>query len=156
MALLCFVVLLLSASILTTGQSKAYENCTTKRSVLVNALFETGNNLHELDKAFYPQEGRSSYLEVNYKFQNSDGSVDDDCKVTYIWAVGGFLFLQPPEIFMLTSLFFSLPANDVSEVNLVLPYECRDLVETNSSCQCNSSSSSQLEMLTHQVGMYTR
>lgn len=58
----------------------------------------------------------------------------------YVWAVGGALFFQPPQIFRLTALLFSNQANDLEFLNLELPYQCRQLVSvSNGSCSCKSN-----------------
>lgn len=130
----CFILLFASCS---KGQ---YENCSTNRTVLENAFFETGTNLNELDHVFFPLRTESSkFAIVNYTFLDANGIADDNCTVTYIWAVGDALFLQPPQIFQLTSLLFSNPANDLKKLSLQLPYHCQQLVSTDKGCSCRKN-----------------
>ena len=148
---------------LSAGQNvSSYEDCAKKRNILLNALFETDGNLFELDRVFFPTRiPTSRYIRVKYTFLDSDDIDLDEgnCSVTYIWAVGGFLFIQPPKVFQFTSLLFSTPANDLESLNLTLPSECRPLVmnETNN-CTClkknkndNGKNDNALVRLTQQV-----
>ena len=128
-----------------------YTNCGTKRSVLLKALFETDGNLYELDRIFLPARiPTSRYIKVNYTFLNSDNTEEGNCSVTYIWAIGGFLLLQPPKVFQFTSLLFSTPANNLEYLNLKLPFECQELVKENG-CTCKGSTSNALDRMTQQV-----
>ncbi len=143
MAFFCYLVVLCMPLLIFAGLSEeasAYENCATQRLALLHALFKTGDNLNRLDEAFYPpKDGLTRYIRVNYDFLNSNGSNDGNCSVSYRWAVGAFLFIQPPELFTYTSLFFSIPSNNVESVTLTLPYECRELVHYNEECSCSKS-----------------
>ena len=135
--------------LLLLGFSSAqYENCTTRLSVLERALYETDSNERSLNEAFFPPgQETSRYIKVTYKFLTDDG-----CEVSYIWSIGGFLLIQPPSVFRFTSLFFSVPANDLTEVNLSLPSQCRLLASEGEDCRCNNSEESKnLDILTQQV-----
>ena len=146
MAYLMLVLLLVNS---IHAKNNSFEECATKRSTLLTALFETENNLNQLDEVFYPNDQLPSrFIVVNYHFQDSDGMLTDNCSVSYFWASGGFLLIQPPKIFLFTSLFFSYPENDLTGVDLVLPFECRPLVEKEGRCSCNSPI---LDRLTQQV-----
>ena len=128
----------------------AQSNCSTERSALLKALYSTAGNSNEMDRVFYPERQLPSrFITVNYDFLNDDG-FKDNCTVTYYWASGGFLFVQPPKIFVFTSLLFSYPANDLIYLNLTLPSECRDLVSVNENGTC-SCKSPILDRLTQQV-----
>ncbi len=134
-----------------------YENCTVKLSVLEKALYETDSNERSLNKAFFPpRQETSRYITVTYRFltDDKDGSYDD-CYVSYIWTIGGFLIIQPPNIFKFTSLLFSTPANDVDELTLTLPSQCRELAGIGDKCSCDSQKnhSLNLDILSQQVSM---
>lgn len=143
-------LLLLGFTVGVSGTN--FSDCSTKLSTLELALFETGNNLFELTQVFYPPSTRTSkYIRVTYVFLEHDGiNEDQDCNVTYIWAVGGFLFFQPPTLFQYNSLFFNYPNNNLTDVPLVLPAECRPLIEVDGECSCRRDSR-MLDVLTHQV-----
>ena len=132
-----------------------FEDCGTQLSVLETALYETGDNLLQLNRVFYPPSMRTSrFIRVTYIFNETGG--DDGCNVTYIWAIGGFLFFQPPTLFQLTSLFFNYPNNNLSDIYLKLPHECRALVQPNAStsvCSCSHDTES-LDILTQQVHVF--
>ena len=148
---LVFLLLVKCISASAVTMNSSYAGCATKRPVLLRALFETGDNLIELDRIFYPERDLPSrFITVNYHFLDSDGS-KDDCEVTYYWASGGFLLLQPPTIFIYTSLLFSHPANTLTDMNLALPYDCRELVMNvteDGNCSCINPV---LDRLTQQV-----
>ena len=158
MFVLCFFVMLTSFSgahsvyyELDTQDSK-YAECGTKKSVLLQALFETGDNMFQLGSVFFPaRQSTSRYIQVNYFFNGTN------CNVTYYWALGAFLLVQPPTIFQFTSLLFSTPANNLTNLNLTLPRECLSLVdynEDNDSCKCISNDTI-LTRFTEQVTMHT-
>lgn len=153
MALFSLLVLLhLTATFAASEDS--FEECAMKRNVLLRALYETGNNLNELDKAFYPAgQLPAQFVQVNYIFNNTG---IDNCTVSYFWASGGFLLIQPPRIFQFTSLFFwffSNPGNNSLNITLTLPGECLDLIKyENESCSCPAEEHTALERLTQQVG----
>lgn len=128
-------------------------------SELECALYTTDSNEKKLNQAFFPPRKETSrYIRVIYDFKanpNSDYSdVFQQCNVTYVWAVGGFLLIQPPTIFQLTSLLFSYPANDIYDVHLTLPEQCLELVHydpINKTCSCQAMEDQNLDILTQQV-----
>ena len=137
-----------------------YSDCPNKLSVLEQILFEYDNNELELNKAFFPpRQPTSRYIMVQYTFENF--SEPNPCTVNYTWSVGGFLLIQPPSLFQFSSLLFSVPVNDVYSIELVLPNQCRPLVQNISSgkCSCSSNTNSTsvsmkkvtLDILTQQV-----
>ena len=145
-----FSVFVLGFLFLLGFSSAQYENCTTRLSVLERALYETDSNERSLNEAFFPPgQETSRYIKVTYKFL-TDGGFYDGCQVSYIWAIGGFLLIQPPSVFRFTSLFFSNNANNLTEVNLTLPSQCRLLASDNCTCS-KSEESKNLDILTQQV-----
>lgn len=146
-----FVVLLLLQFACFSSAQEDYTDCHTQKSVLLKALFNIENNRNELDRVFFPARVETSrYIKVTYVFLESDGS-PGTCNVTYFWAIGGFLLMQPPSIFRLTSLLFNNPANDLMELSLMLPYECRKLIEEdNEVCMCPNYTTA-LSRMTQQV-----
>ena len=130
-----------------------YKDCATKMSTLERALYETEGNIFQFNIVFYPPSMRTTrFIRVVYTFLNELGE-DDGCNVTYIWAIGGFLFFQPPVLFMYNSLFFNYPNNNLTYINLKLPFECRSLIqadEAEDECSCVGNSQ-RLEVLTQQV-----
>ena len=127
----------------------------TLLSELECALYTTDSNERKLNQAFFPpRKATSRYIRVNYDFKVHPNSkyydTERECNVTYIWAVGGFLLIQPPTIFQLTSLLFSYPANNIEDVNLTLPIECRQLINS-TDCSCGRREGQNLDILTQQV-----
>ena len=142
------VLCLLPVSV--SSENKSYVGCDKKRDVLLRALFETEDNLNQLDSVFYPQRHiPTRFLTVNYQFLDINGS-KDNCMVSYFWAVGGFLFIQPPTIFWFASLLSNYDVNELRGLNLTLPHECRGLVNITDEGNCSCGSSS-LDRLTQQV-----
>lgn len=156
---LIFAVLSVSAS----AKKNESASCNTLNS-LADALFHTRDNIFRLAQVFYPpRELSTTYLQVRYNFENEDGEIEEDengeisdCSVTYLWALGGFLLIQPPSIFQFTSLFFYQKSGKRNSVTLTLPHDCRHLVNVSNSgsgCMCNEEENV-LDILTHQVRKY--
>ena len=140
------------------GASAAnFSDCPTSLTTLEEALYRTGDNLLQLNRIFFPSSTRSSrFIRVVYSFQdNPDILEDDNChNVSLIWAIGSYLFFQPPRVFYFTSLFFNYPNNDFHDLQLVLPSECKPLIfsEENGECTCKGEVRHiMLDVLTQQV-----
>lgn len=150
---LCVAILLASFITSLAAATSGYGDCGTKLSTLESALYETGDNLYHLNSIFYPPSERTSrFIRVIYTFLNESGHVDG-CNISYIWAIGGFLFFQPPTLFQVNSLFFNYPNNKLTTLFLKLPHECRPLIHANAShpkCSCLHDSE-KLDILTQQV-----
>ena len=154
---LAILLLLVFSAKLCIGED--YKDCSTNKSTLLKALFDTADNLFQLDTAFASpgeDDHTSRYIKVIYSFADKDGNFDNKCTVTYIWAIGAFLLIHPPEIFQYTSLYFSTPANDQDNIILKLPYNCRGLINNiiTDTCICyraNKKSSKRLLVVTNQV-----
>ena len=145
-ALLCVLV-----SIVVLGDAR---NCTTSLYELEKKLYEGLHNEVELNRAFFPQQERTSrYIRVEYIFEGSE--LENDCKVIYYWSIGGFLLLQPPSAFRFTSLYFSNPANSVEFITIRFPEECLPLVynESTQSCSCEDEGDTLLDVLSHHVSI---
>ena len=124
------------------------------------ALFTTDENERKFNQAFFPpREDITRYIRVNYYFKadldpnETVFNVTQDCDVSYIWAVGGFLLIQPPSIFQWNSLMYSYPANDKHELNLTLSSTCRALVDIDGTCSCKGKDNNNLDILTQQVSV---
>ena len=166
MAFLKLVVITLALVSLTLGKNSSCEvsDCTLL-SQLECALLRTDENERKLNQAFFPPRKETTrYIRVHYEFKaeedidyySSDSLRDLDiyknCSAAYVWAIGGFLLIQPPGLFQLTSLLFSYPANDVDKLNLTLPLNCSRLINANAShCDCRNHSNNNLDILTQQV-----
>ena len=155
---LCFSIMLsfiLIFSLVAVAElASYYSDCPIRLSTLERALFQTEDNLFELNRIFFPPSKRPSrFIRVTYRFLDE---IDDQdgllCNVTYIWAIGSFLFFQPPRVFMFNSLFFNYPNNDLTDLPLVLPSECRPLIQSERDGECTCTADSQhLDVLTQQV-----
>ncbi len=149
-----WLILLVSATAFATDST--FEDCPTKYSALEEALYATGDNMFELNRVFYPPSmPPTRFIKVRYTFLNEAGD-DDGCTVTYLWAIGIILFFQPPILFAHNSLYFNYPNNNLTSVDLQLPYECRPLINVNMSSSSNEmcsciSDSQKLDILTQQV-----
>ena len=127
-----------------------FSRCANDLGALEEALFQTGSNLFELNRIFFPPSLLPTrFVRVEYSFMNP--SNNQDCNVTYIWAVGEVLFLQPPSLFKINSLFFYYPNNELTTLSLQLPIECIHLINgTDGQCTCRNDSH-MLDILTQQV-----
>ena len=139
--------------LLCAVSTTCYDDCDTNLSTLELALFETGNNLFELNRVFYPPSLLTTrFIKVNYTFEGRE--VDTCTNVTYIWAVGAVLFLQPPTLFKINSLFFYYPNNELATLHIELPIDCIRLINgTDGVCSCENDSH-MLDILTQQVQSY--
>ena len=145
-----------SFPITSAANQSNFSECSTQLDVLEDALFTTGDNIFELSRIFYPPSERTTrFIRVVYIFLDDEGE-ENGCNVTYFWAIGGFLLLQPPSLFRYNSLFFNYPNNDLTELDLKLPSACRPLIGADMSvreCSC-ANSSERLNILTQQVCSY--
>ncbi len=152
------IIILVLLSSLTTLSSANNEKCSTKFSELEKALYADERNLLNMENAFFPSLGQPSrFLKVQYIF--TDEYDEDDCRVTFFWSVGSFLFLQPPSVFTYTSLLFNFPSNMVENLTIVLPNTCRPLVINNNNnnsdyCTCDRERITFLDMLTRHVSYF--
>lgn len=131
------------------GEGKNLSDCAEKYNTLEWALLHTKNNKFELQNAFYPpREEPSIFVTVHYKFLDEDGT-NTTCEKTWLWSTIGFYLIQPPSIYQFMALFFN-PEPRVGIANILLPYECRDLVTwKNGSCSCVSNG--MLDIITQRV-----
>ena len=129
-----------------------FDDCAESLETLENALYDGKSNLLELHKVFFPPSSRPSrFTKVIYSFLNESKELDG-CNITYIWAIGVFLFIQPPSLFRLTSLNFIYPNNNFPPISLQLPHACRDLVMTSPDGECSCEGNhALLDILTQQV-----
>ena len=153
-ALLALVLMMHLLSTANCNNETNFTNCDKDITVLERALYSP-ENIKQLNRIFYPpRETTSRFIMVNYEFENTKNEfVDYNCNVTYIWAVGGFLLMQPPKIFQLTSLYFSTPANELTNVTLKLPRDCWHLAHNgsnNCTCMCENND---LDIITQQVSV---
>ena len=154
-----FVVICTLLAITSRSAAAAsYEDCATNIGTLQEALYDDdGYNIFQLQKTFYPTNARSSrFIRVTYSFFNESDELDG-CNATYVWAIGGVLFIHPPTIYKYTSLHFNYPNNDLEFLYIRLPYECRGLVNTSSDGECSCADSNAiLKALTQQVSIVMR
>ena len=155
--MLLFLAFTLIVTVRSTNSS--YEDCSTNFLTLQNALYDDeGLNTFKLSRVFQPPGSQAlQFIKLTYSFFNESNQLDG-CNVTYVWAIEKIVFFQPPKLFRFTSLQFYFPDNDVKDLYIQLPYECRGLVNTSGGdCSCADSFSLQLETLTQQVSssLYT-
>ncbi len=150
------VVVLLVCFPLSYSACNITENCALLKD-LECALYTTDSNERRLNQAFFPpRKATSRYIKVVYVFNVSevDTVAGDECNVTYIWSIGGFLLIQPPSIFQLTSLMFSYPTNTIDDITLYMPSPCHTVINTNTTgrnCSCANMENKNLDILTQQV-----
>ena len=149
-ALLLFFLLSLIAAV----NAGNYSDCSTSLTTLERALYETSDNIYQMNRIFFPPSTRPSrFIRVTYSFKGDNST---NCAVSYIWAIGIILFFQPPSVFKFNSLYFNYPNNDLTDLRLTLPNECRPLVSSgcNDECCCTNSTDDILSILTQQVCTY--
>ena len=140
--------------LLCTVSATRYSDCDSNLSTLEQALFETGRNLLELNRVFYPPSFlTTTFVRVNYAFIDHDEEniLDSYPNVTYIWAVGAVLFLQPPTLFKFNSLFFYYTIDERTKLSLQLPIECIGLINSSDGAHSRENDLHMLDILTQQV-----
>jgi len=142
----CFLLATLSYSrCYVSENTSVYYDCPKNLRTLEKALYETEENHINLIKTFYPS-GKPSPALVQVIFTFVDES---DCTLTYYWASGWFLLVEPPSVFRFASLFFSNEDYDKNDLKIYLPTECRPLA--GEECTCYSANGNVLDILTQQV-----
>ena len=141
------VILLSTLIALTEGQNTSYCN---DLKTLENALLQTGNNRVELLEAFYPpRQPQATFVTVHYKFQDAEGNIT--CIKTWFWSSVEFYLIQPPTVFVYTSLFFTIPQDRITTANITFKDDCQGLVTWNENGSCTCTSNSLLDILTQRV-----
>ena len=141
-------ILLYVLSMFTTLTHSQNTSCANDIKTLEKVLLQTDNNVMQLQEAFYaPRQPQATFVTVHYTFQ--DGSIT--CNKTWLWTSLEFYLIQPPSIFLLTSLFFTIPQDRITTANITFPNECRELVKWNENGTCNCTSNSMLDILTQRV-----
>ena len=154
----CIVVLLIVVSICSAESIIDDDLPCDSILSLAKALYNISGNLLNLTRIFYPpRQPPVQFVRVKYTFEKNETD-DSECDVTYLWAKGGFLLIQPPSVFRFTSLFFNFDENAKYDLQLTLPSTCRPLVYINSTsdnlnCSCHNQDEDLgiLDMVTHQV-----
>ena len=150
------IVSALSIPAIVKSEGSDVHNCATSLAKLEQALYDTGKNKLLLNQFFYKEH--EPYAKITYHFEDENGNLsqagEESCKVTYLWATGGFLLIQPPSVFTYTSLFFFHTRRTNFDLDLRLPFECRALVvdatADNETCSCTNRDNS-LDQLSQQV-----
>ena len=152
MDLLNFILFVLALLAISESCVAGDNNTCNSLKSLASALTSNDDNMQNLTQVFYPpRQPSAKIVKVIYYFEDEMGK-HDDCNVTYFWASGAFLLIQPPSIFQFTSLFFNHKvAGEETTLILTLPNACRHLVLHNTTCSCDQSNEGVLDLLTHQV-----
>ena len=142
------IAILLSVCSLAIVQGCNVGSCSLL-SELECALYTTGSNELRLNQVFLPPRAATSrFINVSYTFVNGKNKIL--CRVDFLWAISGFLVIQPPSIFELTSLFFSYQANKLEDLVITLPDVCQSHVGGDN-CSCLGKENNNLDILTQQV-----
>ena len=114
--------------VLADCSSDNFNNCATCYQTLANAIVDTADNKYEISRAFFPAENVASvHVKVTYRSESNQNS-----QITYFWVMGGFYVIQPLNVFIYRSLFFSPPTYRQESVTVMLPDQCfEDLAKSN-------------------------
>ena len=134
--------------------NRSFNNCATCYQTLANALINTGDNKYLLSETFFPIDGAPPVqVEVTYVSKTSNLT---NAKKWY-WLMGGYYLIQPLELLLYRSLFFSTPKWRERSVTLLLPEECfhtyEDELDFNESSADNDKF---FRILTQRVRSYCR
>ena len=125
-------------------------SCGNDFKTLEKALQTGNNNTFELMKAFYPpRQPQATFVTVHYTFLDVDGNIT--CQIKWLWTSMEFYLIQPPSIFQLMSLFFTIPRQRTTTARITLKDDCRELVTWNEDGSCSCTSNSLLDVLTQRV-----
>ena len=149
------VLAVVASMFFVLGSSAAqFSDCSENIITLETALYSSGKNIHQMSLVFFPPgSSPPRFVRITYRFFNESNELDD-CSVLYLWSQSAFLIFLPPEIFRWTSLNFFYPDNELDDLEIVLPYECRDLVNSSSSLNaesCTCDDRNLLDSLSQQV-----
>ena len=152
---LLIILILIVGNVGIITANEFLPNYTCNSIVDLGGALYKAKNLLSLTQVFYPpRKPPVQFVRVKYIFE-SNGTDNSKCNVTYLWAKGGFLLIQPPSVFRFTSLFFNFDENTKYDLQLTLPGTCRPLVYTDSTSDCSCHSKGDdfgiLDMVTHQV-----
>ena len=148
------VSILLLCKLTIMVEAVDYSDCTENIATLEHALYANGANVLQLNQVFSPPgSSPPRFVLVKYQFLNENNELDG-CNVTYVWSATAYLIFQPPLVFRWTSLNFFYPDNELDELSIILPYECRGLVNNSTlskNCTCDVENTALLDFLTQQV-----
>ena len=107
-----------------------YSDCGTNYTTLERALLDTGNNYYKLWATYYPPEKSPPlYIDITYNFKDQEGNGNTNDTISFISVAAAVFFMQPPNVFGLTSLFFGHTVhNRVVSLEVTLPHECYVLI----------------------------
>ena len=115
-----FIAFKLPTAVCDCYTNNDFSNCATCYQTFANALVDTEDNKYNLSRAFFPVENAASVqVEVTYISSNSSNT-----SLTCRWIKGGFYAIQPLNVFLYRSLFFSPPTWRKESVTVLLPDEC--------------------------------
>ena len=104
------------------NNNRSYNNCATCYQTLANALINSEDNKYRLSETFFPIASvQPVQVRVTYILNTSNQTT---LTREWYWLVGGFYLIQPLELFLYRSLFFSSPKWRQGAVTLVLPEQC--------------------------------
>lgn len=134
--MLKLMLVLLLAARLCEAAAADYSDCANNVITLENALYANGQNVLLLSRVFFPPgSDPPRFIEVVYQFLNETDELDG-CRADYLWSDSTFLTFLPPNVFRWASLNFFYLENEFSNLTIVLPNECRPLVESKLTGQC--------------------
>ena len=137
-------------SVLSTLAEGQNISCGNDFKTLEKTLLQTGNNTFELLKAFYPpRQSQATFVTVHYTFLDADGNIT--CTKKWLWTSMEFYLIQPPSIFQLMSLFFTISRHRITTARITFKEECRELVKWKEDGSCSCTSNSMLDVLTQRV-----
>ena len=139
--MLKLMLVLLLAAKLSKAAAADYSDCANNLITLENALYANGQNVLQLSRVFFPPgSDPPRFIQVNYQFLNETEELDG-CESVYLWSDSTFLIFLPPVVFGWVSLNFFEVEDKFANLTIVLPKECRPLVEYESEeigmCTCD-------------------
>ena len=134
--------------------NKSYNNCATCYQTLANALINTGDNKYQLSETFFPIDGAPP-VQVEVTYVSKTSSILTNTTKKWYWLMGGYYLIQPLELLLYRSLFFSTPKWRERNVTLLLPEECYHTYEDELDFNDSSADNDKFfRILTQRVRLY--
>ena len=166
---MCRVLLLLLAVICNFSKISAYgeiniecknDTCTKCYKTLATELLKNADNYIALQNTFFPPDDSSpDFVIVTYIYDDGDQHSEFDLNETesimqnysshiWFWSSSAYFFYHPLRVFQFTSLGFSDPSLQQSNITLYLPTSCYDLK--------GNTNSDNMKLLTQRVRLSMR
>ena len=113
-------------SLSSTTSQTIEADCSKSYKALIVNLLKNSTNFFNMQRVFFPSNGTTpDFVIVTYHYDSeSNVSSPEVNKTVWFWSSAVYFFYHPIQIFQFTSLMFSDPLLQQSNLELYLPAEC--------------------------------